>query len=55
MLKKKRRKSVETRNELQTTHGCVFFFFLFFSQGSYLEIKKQMDKLDPLAHPLLQW
>ncbi|KFV77043.1 Poly [ADP-ribose] polymerase 6, partial [Struthio camelus australis] len=23
--------------------------------GSYLEIKKQMDKLDPLAHPLLQW
>ena len=25
------------------------------SQGSYLEIKKQMDKLDPLAHPLLQW
>lgn len=24
-------------------------------QGSYLEIKKQMDKLDPLAHPLLQW
>lgn len=53
-VKKKRRKSVETRNELQTTHGCVFFF-LFFSQGSYLEIKKQMDKLDPLAHPLLQW
>lgn len=26
-----------------------------FCQGSYLEIKKQMDKLDPLAHPLLQW
>lgn len=26
-----------------------------FLQGSYLEIKKQMDKLDPLAHPLLQW
>lgn len=26
-----------------------------FFQGSYLEIKKQMDKLDPLAHPLLQW
>ncbi|KAL2300504.1 hypothetical protein Nmel_013386 [Mimus melanotis] len=25
------------------------------TQGSYLEIKKQMDKLDPLAHPLLQW
>ncbi|XP_078388374.1 protein mono-ADP-ribosyltransferase PARP6 isoform X5 [Cetorhinus maximus] len=24
------------------------------TQGSYLEIKKQMDKLDPLAHPLLQ-
>uniref|UniRef100_A0A8D1RA52 Multifunctional fusion protein n=1 Tax=Sus scrofa TaxID=9823 RepID=A0A8D1RA52_PIG len=24
-------------------------------KGSYLEIKKQMDKLDPLAHPLLQW
>ncbi|XP_073475200.1 protein mono-ADP-ribosyltransferase PARP6 isoform X1 [Lithobates pipiens] len=23
--------------------------------GSYLEIKKQMDRLDPLAHPLLQW
>lgn len=30
-------------------HICIFF------QGSYLEIKKQMDKLDPLAHPLLQW
>lgn len=27
----------------------------FVLQGSYLEIKKQMDKLDPLAHPLLQW
>uniref|UniRef100_A0A8B9R3M2 Poly [ADP-ribose] polymerase n=1 Tax=Astyanax mexicanus TaxID=7994 RepID=A0A8B9R3M2_ASTMX len=25
------------------------------TQGSYVEIKKQMDKLDPLAHPLLQW
>ncbi|XP_038640077.1 protein mono-ADP-ribosyltransferase PARP6 isoform X3 [Scyliorhinus canicula] len=25
------------------------------TQGSYLEIKKQMDKLDALAHPLLQW
>ncbi|XP_069758764.1 protein mono-ADP-ribosyltransferase PARP6-like isoform X2 [Narcine bancroftii] len=25
------------------------------TQGSYLEIKKQMDKLDSLAHPLLQW
>ncbi|XP_069621721.1 protein mono-ADP-ribosyltransferase PARP6 isoform X2 [Ranitomeya imitator] len=25
------------------------------TQGSYLEIKKQMDRLDPLAHPLLQW
>ncbi|KAF4081425.1 hypothetical protein AMELA_G00161060 [Ameiurus melas] len=24
------------------------------TQGSYVEIKKQMDKLDPLAHPLLQ-
>ncbi|PIO36997.1 hypothetical protein AB205_0158870 [Aquarana catesbeiana] len=24
-------------------------------KGSYLEIKKQMDRLDPLAHPLLQW
>lgn len=28
-----------------------FFFF----QAPYLEIKKQMDKQDPLAHPLLQW
>lgn len=28
---------------------------VYFFQGSYLEIKKQMDKLDPLAHPLLQW
>uniref|UniRef100_A0A8D0G855 Poly [ADP-ribose] polymerase n=1 Tax=Sphenodon punctatus TaxID=8508 RepID=A0A8D0G855_SPHPU len=25
------------------------------SQAPYLEIKKQMDKQDPLAHPLLQW
>ncbi|XP_066523892.1 protein mono-ADP-ribosyltransferase PARP6 isoform X1 [Hoplias malabaricus] len=25
------------------------------TQGSYVEIKKEMDKLDPLAHPLLQW
>ncbi|XP_076154981.1 protein mono-ADP-ribosyltransferase PARP6 [Alosa pseudoharengus] len=25
------------------------------TQGSYLEIKRQMDKIDPLAHPLLQW
>uniref|UniRef100_A0A671NUJ7 Poly [ADP-ribose] polymerase 6-like n=1 Tax=Sinocyclocheilus anshuiensis TaxID=1608454 RepID=A0A671NUJ7_9TELE len=25
------------------------------TQGPYVEIKKQMDKLDPLAHPLLQW
>ncbi|XP_030621155.1 protein mono-ADP-ribosyltransferase PARP6 [Chanos chanos] len=25
------------------------------SQGSYTEIKKQLDKADPLAHPLLQW
>lgn len=24
-------------------------------QAPYLEIKKQMDKQDPLAHPLLQW
>uniref|UniRef100_A0A8C0X054 Poly [ADP-ribose] polymerase n=1 Tax=Castor canadensis TaxID=51338 RepID=A0A8C0X054_CASCN len=27
----------------------------FFFQAPYLEIKKQMDKQDPLAHPLLQW
>ncbi|KAM3610108.1 uncharacterized protein V6R79_025495 [Siganus canaliculatus] len=25
------------------------------TQGPYSEIKKQMDKVDPLAHPLLQW
>ncbi|KAF3854977.1 hypothetical protein F7725_023032 [Dissostichus mawsoni] len=25
------------------------------SQGPYSEIKKQMDMIDPLAHPLLQW
>uniref|UniRef100_A0A672NTP6 Poly [ADP-ribose] polymerase n=1 Tax=Sinocyclocheilus grahami TaxID=75366 RepID=A0A672NTP6_SINGR len=25
------------------------------TQAPYLEIKKQMDKHDPLAHPLLQW
>uniref|UniRef100_A0A2K6TIJ1 Poly [ADP-ribose] polymerase n=1 Tax=Saimiri boliviensis boliviensis TaxID=39432 RepID=A0A2K6TIJ1_SAIBB len=25
------------------------------TQAPYLEIKKQMDKQDPLAHPLLQW
>ncbi|XP_066887064.1 protein mono-ADP-ribosyltransferase PARP8 isoform X2 [Kogia breviceps] len=25
------------------------------AQAPYLEIKKQMDKQDPLAHPLLQW
>jgi len=24
-------------------------------QGPYSETKKQMDKIDPLAHPLLQW
>lgn len=24
-------------------------------QGPYSEIKMQMDKVDPLAHPLLQW
>lgn len=24
-------------------------------QAPYLEIKKQMDRIDPLAHPLLQW
>lgn len=27
----------------------------FVFQAPYLEIKKQMDKQDPLAHPLLQW
>uniref|UniRef100_A0A8C8JF91 Poly [ADP-ribose] polymerase n=1 Tax=Oncorhynchus tshawytscha TaxID=74940 RepID=A0A8C8JF91_ONCTS len=42
----------------KVTHCCYgytprYMFCLF--QGSYLEIKKQMDKLDPLAHPLLQW
>ncbi|KAM4734913.1 protein mono-ADP-ribosyltransferase PARP6-like isoform 2-T2 [Anableps anableps] len=25
------------------------------AQGPYSEIKKQMDQIDPLAHPLLQW
>ncbi|XP_072241244.1 protein mono-ADP-ribosyltransferase PARP6-like [Leuresthes tenuis] len=25
------------------------------TQGPYSETKKQMDKIDPLAHPLLQW
>uniref|UniRef100_A0AAX7V7X2 Poly [ADP-ribose] polymerase n=1 Tax=Astatotilapia calliptera TaxID=8154 RepID=A0AAX7V7X2_ASTCA len=25
------------------------------AQGPYSEIKKQLDKIDPLAHPLLQW
>ncbi|XP_065813372.1 protein mono-ADP-ribosyltransferase PARP6-like isoform X3 [Labrus bergylta] len=25
------------------------------AQGPYSETKKQMDKIDPLAHPLLQW
>lgn len=30
--------------------GCNFIL-----QAPYLEIKKQMDKQDPLAHPLLQW
>uniref|UniRef100_A0A7N8XXR6 Poly [ADP-ribose] polymerase n=1 Tax=Mastacembelus armatus TaxID=205130 RepID=A0A7N8XXR6_9TELE len=25
------------------------------AQGPYSEIKKQMDKIDPLAYPLLQW
>ncbi|XP_044212760.1 protein mono-ADP-ribosyltransferase PARP6-like [Thunnus albacares] len=25
------------------------------AQGPYTEIKKQMDKIDPLAYPLLQW
>ncbi|PWA22390.1 hypothetical protein CCH79_00016974 [Gambusia affinis] len=25
------------------------------AQGPYSEIKKQMDKIDPLSHPLLQW
>lgn len=39
----------QEQTKKKTTHACAFF------QGSYLEIKKQMDKLDPLAHPLLQW
>lgn len=41
---------------LYTVMGDTWLLFnpVFF-QGSYLEIKKQMDKLDPLAHPLLQW
>ncbi|XP_036004178.1 protein mono-ADP-ribosyltransferase PARP6 isoform X3 [Fundulus heteroclitus] len=25
------------------------------AQGPYSDIKRQMDKIDPLAHPLLQW
>ncbi|KAK7877517.1 hypothetical protein WMY93_031763 [Mugilogobius chulae] len=25
------------------------------SQGPYCDLKKQMDEIDPLAHPLLQW
>lgn len=37
--------------ETAVTHISVFVC----TKGSYLEIKKQMDKLDPLAHPLLQW
>lgn len=37
--------------ETAVSHISVFVCV----QGSYLEIKKQMDKLDPLAHPLLQW
>ena len=38
-------------------YGLVMWFFMMLClcQGSYLEIKKQMDKLDPLAHPLLHW
>lgn len=53
---KKKKKEI-CRNQKRTANNTwlCFFFFLFFSQGSYLEIKKQMDKLDPLAHPLLQW
>lgn len=30
-------------------------FVSIYIQGSYAEIKKQMDEVDPLAQPLLQW
>lgn len=50
--KNKKRKSVENQKHTANNTWLCFFFL---SQGSYLEIKKQMDKLDPLAHPLLQW
>lgn len=44
------------RLSLQETAACLGHHLgTVVLQGSYLEIKKQMDKLDPLAHPLLQW
>jgi hypothetical protein len=36
-------------------HAARLIFYFCSSQAPYLEIKKQMDKHDPLAHPLLQW
>lgn len=34
---------------------CGWLIFFFFIQGPFSEIKKEMDKKDPLAHPLLMW
>ena len=46
---------VEAWQWIQVHLQCRVTVGLSSRQGSYLEIKKQMDKLDPLAHPLLQW
>lgn len=35
--------------------SLCFDFVIIVTQGSYSEIKTQMDKMDPLALPLLQW
>ncbi|KAK0143808.1 Poly [ADP-ribose] polymerase 6 [Merluccius polli] len=46
-----RRKSYD---RLERALDCVMLIRKM-TQGPYLEMKKQMDRIDPLAHPLLQW
>ncbi|XP_041102974.1 protein mono-ADP-ribosyltransferase PARP8-like isoform X1 [Polyodon spathula] len=44
--------SLTSIREMTQKEKTVYLLFL---QAPYLEIKRQMDKHDPLAHPLLQW
>lgn len=47
-----------SENKMVSSTGALMLDVLnnlFHIQGPYSEIKKQMDKIDPLAHPLLQW